>query len=190
MKKRKPVEYVNNQDFHNAIVKYREQMEIAKAEGKEIPIMPNYVGECIWKIAEKLSTKPCFINYSFRDEMISDGVENCLLYFHDYNPNFVPAEGNKPQNAFAYFTQIVYYAFLRRINKEEKNRYALYKNFQETITNNHDMGYLVDSDDKHLMPSQLYDNILEFMDRFEKKEEVKKQKRKQIKEGLSQFIEE
>lgn len=181
--KKKPINYVNNQEFHAAIVAHIEKSRIAIAEGKEPPRIPDYIGSCIWKIAEKLSTKPCFVNYSFRDEMVSDGIENCILYFHDYDPV-------KGQNAFAYFTQIVYYAFLRRINKEEKSRYALYKNFQETITNNYDSGLLVDSDDNHLMPSQMYDNINDFMARFEKKEAAKKAKRKQAKEGLSPFLEE
>jgi len=86
--KKKPIEYVNNKQFHAAIVEYRENVTIAIAEGKEPPRIPNYIGECITKIAEKLSTKPCFINYSFRDEMVSDGIENCILYFHDYDPNW------------------------------------------------------------------------------------------------------
>jgi hypothetical protein len=188
--KKKPIEYVNNKQFHAAIVKYREDVAIAEAAGKELPRIPNYIGECITKIAEKLSTKPCFINYSFRDEMISDGIENCILYFHDYDPNWTAEDGTRGQNAFAYFTQIVYYAFLRRINKEEKNRYALYKNFQETITNNMGRDLLVDSDDNPIAPTQLYDNINDFMGRFERKEEIKKAKRKQAKEGLSRYIKE
>lgn len=189
--KKKPIEYVNNKEFHDAIVKYREEVKKAEKEGKEPPRIPNYIGECITKIAEKLSTKPCFINYSFREEMISDGIENCILYFHDYDPNYEnPETGQKGQNAFAYFTQIVYYAFLRRINKEEKQRYALYKNFQETITNSSGNELLLDSDDNPIAPSQMYDNINDFMARFEKKEELKKQKRKQAKVGLSHYIKE
>lgn len=188
--KRKPIEYVNNKQFHAAIVEYRKEVRIAEASGDEPPRIPNYIGECITKIAEKLSTKPCFINYSFRDEMISDGIENCILYFHDYDPDYTSPDGVKGQNAFAYFTQIVYYAFLRRINKEEKNRYALYKNFQETITNNTGRELLVDSDDNPIAPTQMYDNINDFMARFERKEEIKKAKRKQAKEGLSRFIKE
>jgi len=183
MTRKKPIEYVNNKQFHAAIVEYREKVKQAEKDGLDPPRIPDYIGTCILKIAEKLSTKPCFHNYSFREEMISDGIENCFLYFHDYDPEI-------GQNAFAYFTQVVYYAFLRRISKEEKNRYAIYKNFQETITNNHDFGLLVDSDDNSLMPTRMYDNITEFMDRFEKKEEVKKQKRKQTKTGLTKYIEE
>ncbi len=126
---------------------------------------------------------PRFINYSYRDEMISDGIENCIMYFKDYNPEI-------GQNPFAYFTQIIYYAFLRRIGKEEKNRYIIYKNYQESIVNQGNSGFLVDNDDNHLMPTQMYDNINDFMAKFEKREEEKKVKRKQTKEGLQKFYEE
>lgn len=187
--KKKPVEYVNNRKFYEAIIEYRKACEAAKKEGKPEPRIPNYIGECIYKIAEKLSTKPCFVNYSFRDEMVADGIENCILYFKDYNPDYnASGNPNYQPNPFAYFTQVIYYAFLRRINKEERNRYTIYKNFQETITSVYDTHLLTDSDDNVLMPTQLYDNINSFMDRFEKKEEVKKQKRKQMKEGLQKFF--
>jgi DNA-binding transcriptional regulator/RsmH inhibitor MraZ len=115
--------------------------------------------------------------------MVSDGIENCILYFNDYNPNIT-------KNPFAYFTQVIYFAFLRRINKEEKNRYIIYKNFQETIINNGHAGFLVDGDDNHAVSVNLYDNINDFMAKFEKKEAVKKEKRKMAKEGLIQFYEE
>jgi hypothetical protein len=112
--------------------------------------------------------------------MVSDGIENCILYFKDYNP----AIG---QNPFAYFTQIIYYAFLRRISKEEKNRYIIYKNFQETMTQLYESK---DSEDGQLISSTLYDNIHQFMKKFEKKEELKKEKRKNAKVGLQKFYEE
>lgn len=174
-------EYVNNKRFYDEIVEHRRKVSIAREKGLDEPRIPNYIGECILKIAERLATKPCFANYSYKDEMISDAVENAFLYFHDFDPE-------KGSNPFSYFTQIVYYAFLRRISKEEKNRYTIYKNFQETITSQHGSDLLLDGDDNHLLPTQLYDNINDFMTRFEAKEEVKKQKRKQIKEGLSRFI--
>lgn len=181
--KKVKVHYVDNKKFFEEIVAYREKLHQARASGLEDPRIPNYIGECIWKIAEKLSTKPCFMNYSYREEMVSDGIENCILYFKDYDPSI-------GQNPFAYFTQVIYYAFLRRIGKEEKNRYAMYKHFQENIINQTDTNLLRDSDDNHLLPTQMYDNINDFMSRFEKKEEAKKLKRKQAKEGLNQFYEE
>lgn len=186
---KKRVHYVNNKDFYDAIVKYRALVEQAKKEGKEIPKIPDYIGECIMMIAKKLSTKPCFLNYSFREEMISDGIENSILYFHDYNPDF-KHEGATTQtapNPFAYFTQIIYFAFLRRISKEEKNRYIIYKNFQETFTTM-DANLMVDSDDNKIISTTLYDNINVFMEKFEKKEEQKKSKRKEVKNGLKKFL--
>lgn len=186
-------DYVNNRQFYEAIVAHKAAVEKARKEGKPEPKIPDYIGECIMKIAEKLSTKPCFINYSFRDEMISDGIENCFLYFHDYDPDYQyekqPMESTKGPNPFAYFTQVIYYAFLRRINKEEKIRYTLYKNFQETVTHVSDASLLVDGDDKHVVSTSMYDNINVFMDKFEKKEEEKKVKRKRMKEGLQKFYE-
>ena len=181
--KEKKVNYVDNKKFYETIVEHRRRVEESAQKGLESPRLPEYIGECIWKIANKLSNKPCFINYSYRDEMISDGIENCIMYFKDFDPN-------KTQNPFAYFTQIIYYAFLRRINKEEKNRYIIYKNFQETIINNGHNAYLTDTEDNHIVPTQMYDNINSFMGRFEEKEELKKQKRKEQKLGLTKFYEE
>jgi hypothetical protein len=175
--------YVNNPDFLAALVKHRIAVADALESGDDRPQVSNYIGECILKIANHLSYKANFINYSYRDEMISDGIENCILYFNDYNPDI-------GKNPFAYFTQVIYFAFLRRINKEEKNRYIIYKNFQETIINNGHAGHLVDGDDNHVMTVNLYDNINDFMERFEKKEAVKKEKRKIAKEGLIKFYEE
>jgi len=181
--KKSKVHYVDNQKFYQEILNHKKKVAEAREKGLEDPRLPNYIGECIWKIASKLANKPCFINYSYKDEMISDGIENCILYFNDYNPDI-------GKNPFAYFTQVIYFAFLRRINKEEKNRYIIYKNFQETIVNNGHAGFLVDGDDNHLLSVNLYDNINDFLERFEKKEAVKKEKRKNAKEGLIKFYEE
>ena len=108
--------YVNNADFLKALIEYRAQKVKAEEEGKEKPIVSNYIGECILKIATHLSYKPNFINYSYRDDMILDGVENCIQYIDNFDPT-------KSNNPFSYFTQIIYYAFLRRIAKEKKQSY-------------------------------------------------------------------
>lgn len=172
--------YINNADFLKALIDYKESCDLAKKEKKEDPIIPNYIGECFYKIADHLSRKPNFISYSFRDEMIADGIENCLMYFRNFDPA-------KSKNPFAYFTQIIYYAFLRRISKEEKHRYIMYKNFQETMTQIYEMN---NNDDGLLIPSSMYDNINVFMKKFEKKEEEKKVKRKEVKIGLQKFYDE
>ena len=105
--------YVNNKEFLAALIKLREDREIAEIQGKEKPRIPRYIGECFLKIATHLSFKPNFVNYMFKEDMISDGIENCVQYIHNFNPE-------KSQNPFAYFTQIINYAFLRRIQKEKK----------------------------------------------------------------------
>ena len=114
MAKRKRSEhYVNNKEFLAALIRHRENIEIAEIQGKEKPRIPRYIGECFLKIATHLSFKPNFVNYMFKEDMISDGIENCVQYIHNFNPE-------KSQNPFAYFTQIIHYAFLRRIQKEKK----------------------------------------------------------------------
>ena len=114
MTKRKRSEhYVNNKEFLAALIAYREEREIAEAKGLPKPIIPRYIGECFLKIATHLSFKPNFVNYMFKDDMVSDGIENCVQYIHNFNPE-------KSQNPFAYFTQIIHYAFLRRIQREKR----------------------------------------------------------------------
>jgi hypothetical protein len=105
--------YVNNREFLDALMVYRQQVAAAKESGSPKPKVPNYIGECFLKIATHLSYKPNFVNYMFRDDMICDGIENCLQYIDNFNPE-------KSTNPFAYFTQIIYYAFLRRIQREKK----------------------------------------------------------------------
>ena len=111
--KKKPEHYVNNKDFFAAMVDYKKSVNKAKREKQTKPPVPDYVGECFLKIANHLSFRPNFINYTYRDDMISDGIENCLQYLDNFNPK-------KTNNPFAYFTQIIYYAFVRRIQKEKK----------------------------------------------------------------------
>jgi len=113
MAKAKTEYYVNNKEFLEAIVEYKRKVELAKKKGKSKPLVPNYIGECFLKIATHLSYKPNFVNYMFREDMICDGIENCLQYIDNFDPE-------KSKNPFAYFTQIIYYAFLRRIQKEKK----------------------------------------------------------------------
>ena len=105
--------YVNNKEFLTALIKYREDVEIARLQDKPKPVIPRYIGECFLKIANHLSFKPNFVNYMFKEDMISDGIENCVQYIHNFDPA-------KSKNPFAYFTQIIHYAFLRRIQREKR----------------------------------------------------------------------
>ena len=127
MARKRSEHYVNNKEFLAALITYRENVEITyirkfgeppdkagRASSWDTkPVIPRYIGECFLKIANHLSFKPNFVNYMFKEDMISDGIENCVQYIHNFNPQ-------KSQNPFAYFTQIIHYAFLRRIQKEKK----------------------------------------------------------------------
>ena len=105
--------YVNNKEFLQAIIDWKEKVKDAESAGEEQPPVTDYIGECFMKIAQHLSFRPNFINYSYKEEMIGDGIENCLQYVNNFNPE-------KSKNPFSYFTQIIYYAFIRRIQKEKK----------------------------------------------------------------------
>lgn len=121
----KKEQYINNSMLLKALVDYKKLCRYAKREDKPLPPIPDYIGECFLKIGQHLSYKPNFINYTFRDDMIGDGIENCLRYLKNFNPS-------KSKNPFAYFTQIMFYAFLRRIQGEKKQLYIKYKTIQNS----------------------------------------------------------
>ena len=131
MAEKKKVHYVDNKKFLAAIVERKEQIKEAEGMGDPKPQITNYLGECILKISNHLSYRPNFINYTYKEEMISDGIENSLQYIDNFDPE-------KSKNPFAYFTQIIYYAFIRRIAKEKKQqkikeRILLRSNIQDMI---------------------------------------------------------
>jgi len=113
MPKKRTEHYVNNKQLLEALIVYRAKVATAKENDLPKPRITNYLGECFLKIATHLSYKPNFVNYMFREDMISDGIENCVQYIKNFNPE-------KSSNPFAYFTQIIHYAFLRRIQKEKR----------------------------------------------------------------------
>ena len=133
MSKKKTAHYVDNKQFLQAMKDWKESCKDAEEAGEEKPPVTNYIGECFLKIANGLSYRPNFINYTYRSEMVSDGIENCLQYIHNFDPD-------KSKNPFAYFTQIIYYAFLRRIHKEKKQTHIknqmIEKQQYETYTTN------------------------------------------------------
>ena len=172
--------YVNNADFLAAITQYRNNVIQAEQEGKSKPQVSNYIGECILKIATHLSYKPNFINYSYRDDMILDGVENCIQYIDNFDPT-------KSNNPFAYFTQIIYYAFLRRIAKEKKQSYIKGKLIQDMPFESFDLQGQDDNGEFHnqyMEFIQQHHNFDQVMDFEEKK---KKKKKKHV--DLDDFIE-
>jgi len=173
---KKEKHYVNNADFLQALIKYKEDCEVANKKKKQEPNIPDYIGECFLKIAEHLSRKPNFISYSFRDEMIADGIENCLQYFRNFNRE-------KSKNPFAYFTQIIYYAFLRRITKEKKQLYVKYKATEQIgILDEFEMFTDENGNTKQF---QLYENISEFIHNFE---ESKRKKKEEKTKGVEKFV--
>jgi hypothetical protein len=147
MAKKKRDHYIDNDLFFTEMSAWRKQVDAADAAGTTHPPVTHYIGECFMKIAEHLSRKPNFINYPYRDEMISDGIENCLLYAYNFDPK-------KSTNPFSYFTQIIYYAFLRRIQKEKKQAYIKLKKIEMSS---------VDSQ----MRNWIRDNYLKVGDNFE-----------------------
>ena len=117
--------YVDNKRFLIAMTDWRLKCQKAEKKKRKRPDVTNYIGECFLKIANHLSYRPNFINYTYRDDMISDGIENCLQYMSNFNPK-------KSNNPFAYFTQIIYYAFIRRIQKEKKQTHVKNKIIEST----------------------------------------------------------
>jgi hypothetical protein len=182
---RKPKNYINNKTLFDEMSNYREKVIFAKEAGIPKPQIPTYVGQSLMLIAERLSRKGNFVNYSFRDEMISDGIENCILYID----NFDPAKSNNP---FAYFTQIIKFAFIRRIQKEKKQQYIKIKNMQNSYIfselSEHMKGH--ESENNGLTNSSFFDNEItsEFIRSFENSLEKKKKESKKV--GIENFIEE
>ena len=164
MKKKATQHYVDNKKFLEAMVIYREKVNKAKENNRKKPDVTNYIGECFLKIANHLSYRPNFINYTYRDDMISDGIENCLQYMNNFNPE-------KSTNPFEYFTQIIYYAFIRRIQKEKKQQQVKQKMIANAGVEN--IMDQLDGDD-----SQYRSQLLDFLQRNQKLEEPAEKKKK------------
>ena len=147
--KKKSEHYVNNKEFLLALVDFKAECKVAEENGEPRPQISNYIGECFLKIATHLSYKPNFVNYMFREDMICDGIENCVQYIGNFDPS-------KSSNPFAYFTQIIYYAFLRRISKEK--RQLEIKN--KIITKSgYDQLFHSDGNDDHSAMNTIIENV-------------------------------
>jgi hypothetical protein len=175
---KKPVHYVNNVEFLESIKRYKKLCLEAESCGDSKPQIPNYLGECILKIATKLANRPNFINYSYKDDMILDGIENCIMYFDNFDPE-------KSSNPFSYFTQIIYYAFLRRIEKEKKQSYIKGKLIRDTTVESFEVQ---DSDND----GDFQNSYIGFMQQHgtfdEGFEERRKKKKKKTQPTLDEFI--
>ena len=169
--KKNPLHYVDNEQFLESMIKYQSELKQAKENSTELPQCPEYIGECFLKIANRLAFRPNFINYAFRDEMVSDGIENCIQYMNNFNPE-------KSSNPFAYFTQIIYYAFVRRIQKEKKQLYIKYKTMdtQAAMSENIEISQH-DKEQNYSYETMTHDqkvNMYNFISNFEESKKKKK----------------
>jgi len=180
--KKRSAHYVDNKLLLEEMIKYLDAVKEAEESDSVKPRIPEYIGECLLKISNRLSTKPNFINYTYREEMISDGIENCINYLENFNPE-------KSNNPFAYFTQIIYYAFLRRIQKEKKQLYIKHKSLEQSLILDELVTHGNENDpgDHSAYVNLNTDYMNDFIETFEEKEAEKKQKREK-KKGLENFI--
>ena len=178
MAKPKSIHYIDNEKFLKEMIIYKRGFNEAKSRDELPPMISEYLGECFMKIAQRLSFRPNFINYAFKDDMISDGIENCVQYIKNFN-------SEKSSNPFAYFTQIIYYAFIRRIQKEKKQLYIKYKTMQSTPSllenvevsaNDSDIAY-----NQETMNTDQKANMYNFIKNFEDAKKAKSVAKKPIK---------
>ena len=176
--------YINNKKMYEEFCKYRERVQAAKADGKELPRIPEYIGECFYKIATRLSTKYRFANYTYRDEMISDAIENCVMVANGFDPT-------KSTNPFAYFTTVIRNAFFRRIMKEKKQQYVKYRSMQK-MTIDSGLSLHQEMDDARSIENNYLtmEHVNEFIKDYENYLQVTKEKSKKAKKGIEKIIEE
>jgi hypothetical protein len=172
---KKKTHYVNNKTLFTEMVKYRTALLDSREAGTPKPRIPNYIGECLKLISERLAYKANFINYSYREEMILDGIENCIAAIDNFDPE-------KSNNPFAYFTQIMHYAFIRRIQKEQKQAYVKHKNFENQFLFDDNAMF---TDEMIQINNEYSANVVQS---FENKLTKNKQKAKIT--GLDKFMEE
>ena len=170
--------YVNNKEFLQAIIDWKEKVKDAESAGEEQPPVTDYIGECFMKIAQHLSFRPNFINYSYKEEMIGDGIENCLQYVNNFNPE-------KSKNPFSYFTQIIYYAFIRRIQKEKKQTHTKHKIIEKSMMPTFDQNPLDDTNYGNQYLDYLQKNMLP----TDGDDYKSKSKKKETKNSLENFYE-
>ena len=181
MKAKNKPHYVDNKKFLQAMIEYRDKCKKAEEKNRKKPDVTNYIGECFLKIANHLAYRPNFINYTFKEEMIGDGIENCLQYVNNFDPE-------KSKNPFSYFTQIIYYAFIRRIQKEKKQTHTKHKIIEKNMMPTFDQNPLDDTNYGNQYMDYLQKNMLP-----QDGQEVYKansSKKKETKKSLENFYEE
>jgi hypothetical protein len=169
--------YIDNKLFLEDIKRYHLKLAEHKRLGKPAPPIPPFSSRCILLLAERIASMTSFVNYSYSDEMMDDAIENCVLYFDRFDPT-------KWDNPFAYFSTVVQYAFMRRIKKEEKERYTICKFFDTTLIGTESEALLLDENNR-LIHATTYDNILEFINNFEERERKAKEAKARKAAGLA-----
>jgi len=165
-------DYLNNKEFYKLLIDYRKVCDEAAAAGEDIPRIPEDIGKAFYLIATNTANRGNFIGYTYKDEMISDGIENCLLYIDNFNPE-------KSSNPFAYFTQIIYYAFIRRIQKEKKQTYVKYKSLENQELIDEIMQGPNGTPVKNNFMEFIQSNMDDFLSDFEETQRKKKEKAKE-----------
>lgn len=167
--------YVDNHQFYKDLVEFSKQEKEAELAGTELPRVPECIGKAIFDIARNFANLHSFRGYSYVDEMVSDAVEVCLKYVRSFDPE-------KSTNPYGYFTRTIHRAFIRRINEEEKSRYSALKFTSHTALLDQDL--LINSDGDSIVDNEYAVHVAEYMDKWEKKEEARKERRLKKKEGL------
>lgn len=169
--------YINNKEFYALLQQFKADCVEAEKKGQPAPRVPEDIGKCFMMIATKLATKANFSGYTYKDEMICDALENCVVAVHSFNPE-------KSKNPFAYFTQIIWYAFLRRIEKEKKQTYVKYKSLEQLVVD----AELLDDEgsDAYKNYDIANEKMKPIIDKFENKQKKKKPAEPK---GLEKFTE-
>jgi DNA-directed RNA polymerase specialized sigma24 family protein len=170
--------YIDNKQFYNILVEYREKCSEAKMKDKPQPVIPNDIGNAFMMIATRLSNKSNFVGYTFKDEMVGDALENCVVAVNSFDPE-------KSKNPFAYFTQIVWYAFLRRIEKEKKQLYIKHKSYERSVIDNDLFAFDDESQSFDISNMDVFnEKMVPIIERYEKKT------KRNEKKGLDRFLDE
>lgn len=177
-----PEHYVDNQEFLRVLVAYQAAVAKAKKKKQDTPPIPEYVGECFLKIATHLSRRPNFNNYTFREDMVSDAIENCLVYMHNFNPE-------KTSNPFGYFTSVAFYAFVRRIQREKKHTYLRYKLIEQAVIEGDTQTTTYGGGQYHVDSAMLsFDNVQDFIRKFDDYTDKRRARRRTPKEPLPESV--
>lgn len=170
-------DYVDNKKFTKELGKWAKRVREQIEYGEQPDKMTDYIGECIYLICTNMSYKSSFNNYTYKEDMIGDSIENCVRYIKNFN-------NEKNNNAFGYVSTIAYYAFVRKIKKENKRHIDHLLFIRKTFSES-DIRDALDADNPNdirgyntyidHMQSILDDMNIELPDKEKPKKKVRKQ---------------